>query len=494
MKPPMSTVMQALALALLAAMVISAGAATATAPGDTDGMARAGLALRDCPVADTPLVARCGELLVPENPARPAGRRIVLRLMVIPARTPDPGAAPLVEFAGGPGASLLPFAGFYATDGAAYREHRDVVLIDARGTGESSPLRCPELEWPAPLSRMYLPEAVRRCRLSLSTHADPAQYTTANIVADVEAVRAALGYAQLDLFGISYGTRVAQHYARAHPSRVRSMVLIGALPDDAKVPLWHARNGAAALEQTFDDCARDADCAAAFPTLRASWRRAQEAVAKRPTLPATHPSGSTSLTIEPGPFAEAIRSYAYSTGGLRRLPWLIDRMGRGEFAPLLQAIDGAGGGIAEGLYLSVTCAEDTNWISRAERAAADDGTPGSTYRLDEQYTACRIWDVPNRALADARPLPDVPTLLIVGDRDAVTPIAWTRAVAAGLPRSRVIVVPALGHSPDGLENMGCLDTLFNEFYRRASAEGLETGCLASMRPPAFERPARTAAP
>ena len=203
---------------------------------------------------------RCGALLVPEDHARPDSRRIKLHLVVAPALDADPKRAPLFELAGGPGVSAASGASFYANEGASHRQHRDIVLVDQRGTGESTPLRCAELELASPLARMYPPDAVRRCRATLATHADLSKYTTQQSVADLELVRKTLGHERVDLFGLSYGTRLALASIEHAPAHVRSAVLIGVVPADARLPLWHARNAQQTLDQVFADCEADSTC------------------------------------------------------------------------------------------------------------------------------------------------------------------------------------------------------------------------------------------
>ena len=132
---------------------------------------------------------RCGTVSVPEDRSKPDGRRIDLRVVVIPAVKPDPAMAPLYDLAGGPGLAATGGADFYLTVGQGYRQARDIVLVDQRGTGASAPLACPEL---AGTGTTYPDAAVRACRERLATQADLSRYTTADTVADLQAVRAAL--------------------------------------------------------------------------------------------------------------------------------------------------------------------------------------------------------------------------------------------------------------------------------------------------------------
>ena len=203
------------------------------------------LALKPCQVG--PETVRCGTLAVPEDWRRPQGRRIGLKVIVLPKTGPGPEQAPMVWLEGGPGVPGTISAPLYATDLKFHRQRRAVVLFDQRGTGESNPLHCPAIETNSPLADAYVPAEVVACRRTLEARADLAQYTTAASVRDLEAVRLALGAEKIDLAGLSYGTWLAQAYMKAYPARVRSAALYGTVPIGEKLPLHHAANAERAL-------------------------------------------------------------------------------------------------------------------------------------------------------------------------------------------------------------------------------------------------------
>lgn len=445
------------------------------------------LALAPCRPPGVDETVRCGDLLVPENPRAPRGRQIKLHVVVVPALASGAPRAPLFDLAGGPGLAATGAVQFFATAGRIHRQDREVVLVDQRGTGESSPLACPELALAGTFaSHMYPPEAVARCRQGLATHADLAQYTTANSAADLDAVRSALGYAQIDVSALSYGTQLALAYMRLFPTRVRSAVLIGTVGDGKKLPLWHARNAQDVLARLFDQCRSDEACHRAFPDSAAEWARVLDAVRTRKVTTTVSVQGRpTAITLQGGSFEEAFRAQLLTTGGQLRAPYLIHRMSLGDWAPFVTGATGGGGPIAEGLYLSVTCAEDTPSITPAERRTATEGTFLGTYRIDEQMAACREWQVPLAAVAGGQANPDVPLLLLAGAMDYVTPAAWAREVAAHFPRRRVVEIPSLGHFPDGLEHLECFDEMIAAFFARPDPAALDTSCVAQMRRPPF---------
>lgn len=443
------------------------------------------LTLAECPIPDTLEAARCGTLDVPENWDRPGARRIALNVMVIPALEPD-GSAPLFDLAGGPGVAATTGAGFYVTDGRAMRQHRDVVLVDQRGTGASSPLRCPALESVSPLARMYAPEAVAQCRQELEKRHDLTQFTTAAAVRDLEAVRIALGTERIDLFGLSYGTKLAQAYIGAYPGRVRAAAFLGTVPLDLRTPLEHATSAERALRAIFADCAADAACTAAYPQLPDDWNAL---LARFDAGPVSLPADDVEVLVERGPFAESLRALMTTDAGQRRIPGIIHAAARGDFAPFLKAVAPGGGPpmIAEGLYLSIECSESAPRIAESAIQEAIAGTFLGRYRIDEQLGACRAW--PQRKIDESFFAPvrsGVPALFLAGGRDHVAPLHYAQAVASGFPNSRVVVIEEMPHFPVAMENLACLDAMLLSFYAAGDAAAVDTTCAASMKAPPFQ--------
>ncbi len=450
--------------AVLSTVLLAVGA-----PASPAVAASPAVRLEPCTVPGSTQPLRCGSVSVPEDRSKPDGRRIDLRVVVIPATKPDPAMAPLYELAGGPGLAATGGADFYLTAGQAHRQGRDIVLVDQRGTGASAPLACPEL---AATGTTYPEAAVRACRARLAQQADLSRYTTADAVADLQAVRAALGHGKVDLFGISYGTRLALAWIATEPDAIRSAVLVGTVPEDARVPLWHGRNAQDTLDAVFADCRADAQCAAAYPALARAW----ETLLARPDFD--------------GAARERFRASMIATPGLRSLPSRITQMAAADPPAAAASTAPPGPPAADGLYLSVTCAEDVAWIEPADRAAASRGTFLGTYRIDRQAAACSIWDVPRRKVPFPQSASDVPVLFIAGERDYVTPVAWANAVASRFPRSRVVAIAHLGHFPDGLSGMECLDTMILAFAAQPDPDAIPTGCVSSMRPGPFAAAAK----
>ncbi|MGH7023556.1 MAG: alpha/beta hydrolase [Caulobacteraceae bacterium] len=443
------------------------------------------VALVPCAIRWASEIVKCARVSVPEDWRRPAGRRLPLKVIVMPMTGPGPEQAPMIWLDGGPGIAGTNSAALYAGELKFHRARRAVILFDQRGTGASAPLHCPALERRSALESMYPPDLVAGCRRALEPRADLAQYTTLAAARDLDAIRAALGYSKVDLAGLSYGTMLAQAYMKLYPARVRAAALIGTVPLGEKLPLHHAANGEAALRLLFADCRAEPSCARAWPRLAGDWTLAMTRLALFPAA-VTTPDGR-SVMLRAGPFGEAVRSMLSAEPSRQRAPMVIARAAQGDFTPLLE-VEGAGGPqlIAGGLYLSVACPEGTRRISSAEEARAVAGTSFGRYRVDQQIQACREW-APGRADPDLlTPLKsDIPVLLLAGGRDAAAPVAWARRVAAGLPRGRVVVIPAMTHLPIGLSNMVCLDRMMDAFFARGSAAGLDTSCVATVTAPPF---------
>lgn len=429
----------------------------------------------------------CGVLIVPENPEEREGRTIPLRIVVAPALEPGEGAPARFELAGGPGIAATEGSEFFVGPGRRLRQSHTVVLVDQRGTGGSAPLRCPQLERRSPLEEMYPVAEVESCRDELGKTADLTRYTTANSVADLDAVRQALGHQTIDLFAISYGTELARAYMASHPDHVRRVLLIGAPGTDLRTPLTHAAHAQRALDLLFHECQDDDACRRAFPDLRADWRRALARVDEGVQVRVGDPARE--ITIHPGAFREALRGLFGTAAGRRQIPLLVHRAAQGDFAPLVERFPTDSSMFAEGLYLSIACAEGTSRIEPADVAAYTTGTFLGSYRVDQQVRACSAWpqaEVPERLFVPVTT--DHPTLVVSGEMDAATPPEASRELCSHLPNCQLLVIPAMGHVPfdlDSWTNGACLESLMIDFFELADPRAVDTSCLPGMVPPAF---------
>jgi pimeloyl-ACP methyl ester carboxylesterase len=443
--------------------------------------------------------ARCGTYEVFENRAAKSGRRIALRVVVIPAREKPVLPDPLIFFEGGPGGSAIAAGPDLAAEELAETlRHRDLLLVDARGTGGSHPLRCPQPEGvqavEEALDSFMDPAAVRRCREALAKDNDLSQYTTDAIVDDVDEVRAALGYEKVNLLGASYGTRAAMVYLRRHPASVRTVVLHSALPMDARVPLHLAAHTQASFERLAAACAAAAPCHAAFPDPRADLETVLKRLDAGPVaVPVRDREGKEqTMRLSRNGVVQTVRYLLYRPPGAREVPLLLRRAAAGDLAPLAQRAFGIArgfllGGGPGGLYLSVTCAEDVAFIDREEAARLAAGTFVGDFRLRQQVAACAEWPAAKIPASFLEPVrSEVPVLLVSGENDPATPLEGAEKVARTLPRSRTFVVPGGAHVFHGLEGIECLDRMTADFLARGSVEGVDfDACRKAIRPLPF---------
>jgi pimeloyl-ACP methyl ester carboxylesterase len=458
------------------------------------------MALSPCHLKGLSEVVECGTLEVFEDREAAAGRRIPLRVAVIPAVAATPSPDPLFILAGGPGQAateigprLLPYL-------ARVRTRRDIVLVDQRGTGGSNPLDCPEETGggtaPDDLRRLFRivedEEALRRCLERLD--ADPRLYTTPIAMDDLDDVRRALGYDAINLYGGSYGTRAALVYMRSHPEAVRSAVLDGAAPPAIKLPLFMARDGERALRLAFHDCAADRACGKRFPDLERNFEELLRRLDEGP-LPVRmrHPGTGrpVDLEITRDMFASHLRGALYDPELASLLPLVLERAAAGDLDPFIALGLAIAGGVAEsisqGLFLSVVCAEDVPRIGDGERASALAGTFLGGVMLDAVEKACLTWPAGRLPPGYAEPVAtDHPVLVLSGALDPATPPAWGEEVVRHLPRARHAVAAGAGHN---VLPRGCAGDLVARFIEDGDAAGLDLSCLeGSRRPPFFLDP------
>jgi pimeloyl-ACP methyl ester carboxylesterase len=276
-------------------------------------------------------------------------------------------------------------------------------------------------------------------------------------------------------------------YLKLFPQRVRRVVLMGAAAPDAKMPLGHAPAAQRALDAVLERCAADARCRSAFPELRREWAAVLARLEQAPVR-VVH-GGETGqpheVEIRRDVFGEAFRGLLGSKPW--DLPFVIHRMAEGDYGPFLERLSlDSPSPFAEGLYLSVVCAEGTARITDDEAAEATRGTFLGGYRVAQQRRACAEW--PHGRVDPAQlepPRSDVPVLFLSGTADHVTPPEVAERLMAGLARSQQVLIDGLPHFPSGLSNMECYDRLITTFFEKPEAEPLDTSCVAEMKPPPF---------
>jgi pimeloyl-ACP methyl ester carboxylesterase len=440
--------------------------------------------------------ARCGTYDVWENRETKTGRRLPINVIVLPAESQPAKPDPLVFLQGGPGDAPSFNARFASSVFATIRKTRDLVLIDLRGTGKSAALTCPELgqrdSTGAFDENMLSPGAVRACRARLEQRADLRLYTTAIAVDDLDEVVAALGYAQVNLYGTSYGTRVAQSFMVRHPSRIRTVALKGVVPQAMASPGSHARTGEDAWQALVARCGKDATCATAFPTMAADLQSVLATLDRKPavlTLPETKARPITHLTVTRGLFAEAFRNVLYSPEAAAGAPKLIHRLaaGQDEAGMAETALAGrtilGGDRLAAGFFLSVSCTEDVPFLPK-DWDPLTSGTFGGDYRLRQQSDACKEWPRGNLPPEHRQSMrSNIPTLLISGEFDPVTPPKGGDEVLRTLSQGRHVIVRNNGH-PIGIAAV-CISGMIAQLIDTRTVTAIQTGCAEAVPPVPF---------
>ncbi|MGC3944741.1 MAG: alpha/beta fold hydrolase [Chryseolinea sp.] len=437
----------------------------------------------------------CGTLSVFENRQTNSGRKIELKVVVIPAIYRDKSALPVFCFEGGPGVSATVGASFYADTVNYYRLRHDVVLIDSRGTGGSNPLHCRQLQYKEGLEQqfteMYPIQAVKECYDSLSKLADLTQYTTSNMAMDAEEVRKWLGYDKINIFGLSFGGRLAQVYLKMFPNSVESCVLWSPAAINSRMPLDHARYADDGLNKLFDDCKNDPLCNSSFPAIREEFQTLMETGKRKPfDYKFEFEDGKEELIAIPWhSFHTKIRSMMYAPMSSRQIPYVVHQSFLGNWQPFISLYPKGGSYndfIAEGLYLCVTCAEDVPFITKQEADSLTANTSMGDYRIQQQMNACGQWakgNIPDNFMEPVSSA--VPTLLISGYFDPVTPPSMAEEIARTLPNCFLVSIPAMSHTFDGLSNSYCFDKLVVDFLNQPNTKP-NVECILQMLPEPYK--------
>ena len=452
---------------------------------------------------------QCGTLEVPADREDPDGGEVELAFGIVRSDAPDLAADPVVYLSGGPGQSTLElvsqgFAQLYEPLTA----NRDLVLLDQRGTGLSEPsLACDEYTECAleslgsDLSDEELEaealDALDECHERLADDGvDFADYNSAASAADLEDLRVALEYDEWNLYGISYGTRLAQQAMRDHPDGIRSVVLDASYPADADLYAEMPGNAERAMEALFTTCADDPACAAAYPDLGRTFRDLVGRLNAAPA-PITVVDATTGERIDDDLDGDDLVGFLfdslYSTELVPQLPEIITAAAAGEFGSIGLLVGAQSQSLdfqAIGQQLAVQCNEEVSFGSRDAVAAA-----AAEHPLVEGYfesgpssgsgifDVCETWDAGEAdAEANEKLTSDIPTLVLAGDLDPITPPRWGEQIAADLSEAFYVQFPFTGHG--SLPSHECAVDITEDFLDQPGSEPA-TDCVAGITVPAF---------
>lgn len=455
--------------------------------------------LQSCRVPGFRTEVQCGVVQRALDPAQPAGTRIDVHYVVLPALARRKLADPVFFLAGGPGQSAIAVAPMLAQQMSRLNNRRDLVFVDQRGTGISAPLMCDEDRHSTlaqQLDRLRRDALLRQClsQLQKLPYGDLRFFTTTLAMQDVDAVRQALGAPRINLVGVSYGTRAALEYMRQFPQAVRRSVLDSVAPPDMVLPASVSMDNQAAFNALLAACEQEAACARSYPRLRTDWSALLASLPKAALL--THPlTGATErLTLTRDMLLGSVRTPLYSPAVASALPHAITEAALGRYDALvgLGSLFGGRGPNrpAEGMHFSVVCAEDM------PRLAAPPDKPGQDFGAEfgQLYASvCAYWPHGSVPAAFYAVSPSTaPVLVLSGGLDPVTPPRHGARVAQALgPMTQHVVVPNAGH---GVMNLGCMrDVLFRfiDTVDDAAAVKVDASCAKNIpRPPVFVPVAR----
>jgi pimeloyl-ACP methyl ester carboxylesterase len=408
----------------------------------------------------------CGDLVVPENRARSDTPFIRLHVGIFRNHSGSLNPDPVVKLSGGPGTSGLNLTGYLFSQGLdAVLATRDLVIFDQRGVGYSRPrLDCSERHEVTPLllrgrlsteeSQQAIMDAFRRCRERLIMEGiDLSAYNSVASAADLNDLRLALGYEKLNLYAVSYGTRLALTLMRDHPEAVRSAVLDSAYPLQVNLYTSLASNADRAFNVLFNNCAADPGCNAAYPDLRSVFYALVDQLNAQPVwVSLLADGGEQSVLLDGGLLIDVLFVGLYNPAVTASMPRMIYDIRGGEYGILRDRLalyfDASG---ALGMQMAVQCTEEIRFNTVEDAYAAAQGVqpqiaafyPASVRPL---FAVCGDWaTTPLDPRENAPVTSDLPALILAGEDDPITPPDWGRMVDADLTNAYFHEFPGHGH-------------------------------------------------
>lgn len=408
----------------------------------------------------------CGYLIVPENRALPDTRQISLHVAIFRNRSGISNLDPVIKLSGGPGSSGLNTAGYLLGKGMdAVLEERDFIVFDQRGTGYSRPrLDCPEREAITPMllggrlsaeeNQKAIIDSFRRCRDRLIAEGiDISAYNSAATAADINDLRSVLGYDKLNLYAISYGTRLALTLMRDYPNAVRSAVLDSAYPLQVNLYTALAPNAERAFNVFFNSCVADPSCNTTYPDLRTVFYGLVDQLNTHPVWVSLFiDSGKQNVWLDGKLLIDVLFVGLYNPAVSARMPQMIYDIHQGEYPILRERLalyfDASP---ALGMQMAVQCSEEFPFNAPEESFAAAQGVqpqiaaffPDSVQPL---FAVCKEWTVtPPDPRENLPVISDLPTLVLAGEGDPITPPDWGRMVAGDLSHAYFHEFPRNGH-------------------------------------------------
>lgn len=446
------------------------------------------LTLENCHLGEIRSQVKCGKLNVPENYQKPDGDKISVNFAVLPAIDDSEYKAPLMFLAGGPGQAAVELATGLNRVFREVRKTRDIILVDQRGTGESSALSC-EFEAVdnvySTLPDALNPQEVKDCVKQFK--GDVTQYNSENAIRDFDAIRAALGHKKVNIYGGSYGTRAGLVFMRMFPESLESVVLDSVAPIEVPIGMV-GQSGARSFNLLIENCKNSEPCHKAFPNLAEEFQAVKARLAKAPvSIDILHPrlGTPTTLVIDDTKFTGNLRFQLYGMEGRSMVPLVIHQAFLGNYQPLTGLMARTEGEqlVYTGLLFNIVCNEDIPRLSIEDKTAdANNNFDGKDSHL--------AWEMVCPFFPEYRPSEDfyesvtanIPTLILSGNLDPVTPPSNGEHSASTLPNSHHIVVENASHT---VAMSTCAIDIVNEFLTSKDPKALDESCLKNIPEESF---------
>jgi pimeloyl-ACP methyl ester carboxylesterase len=441
------------------------------------------LILENCHLGEIRSQVKCGKLEVPENYQQPDKDKISINFAVLPAIDDSEYKAPLMFLAGGPGQAAVELATGLNHVFREVRKTRDIILVDQRGTGESSALSC-DFEAVdnvySSLPDALNPQEVKDCVAQFK--GDVTQYNSENAIRDFDAIRAALGHEKLNIYGGSYGTRAGLVFMRMFPESLESVVLDSVGPIEVPIGMF-GQSGARSFNLLLENCKSSESCNTAFPNLAEEFQTVKARLAKEPaSIDILHPrlGTPTKLVIDDTKFTGNLRFQLYGMEGRSMVPLVIHQAFLGNYQPLigLMARTEDEQLVYTGLLFNIVCNEDIPRVSEADKAA----DANNNFDGKDSHSA---WDIVCPFFPEYRPsegfyqsvTANIPTLILSGNLDPVTPPSNGEYSADTLPNSHHIIVGNASHT---VAMSTCASDIINEFLTSKTPKALDESCLKDI--------------
>ena len=456
---------------------------------------------------------RCGYVTVPEDRTGDPSHTIRLAVAVYHSFSDNPKSDPVLFLQGGPGAEAVQLsADAYSVLVEPFLSKRDFIVFDQRGTGLSDPsLQCEELTKiysqdihgmiEASTRELVYATSFSSCQGLMSAQGIKLNaYTTLESAADVRDVLKLLGYQTVNLYGASYGTRLAQVVMREYPEIVRSAILDSVVPVDTSLFSNYPNAIDSGLRTLFINCALDPKCNAAYPNLEVVfWDLVNKLDAEPVTVTTSgYPNGTLTETVTGTTVMNVILGSIKNSYYISTAPQSIYRFKDGDFSTLV--IEQAGlpfafEGISPGLFINMMCHEHvmTTTSEEVKNAAPRQVIKGFAWlpfygNTDNVFKTCKNWGANGPTYGENDPtVSDIPSLIISGSYDPTTPPMYAKQIAEQLSHSYYFEFPYDGHTPTASDSTGCAMDVVRKFLDDPSVEP-DRSCMNELKPIDFVVP------